>query len=485
MLARDILSYSLSCLPELKGIRFLDPAIGTGSFYSALLAATPSAHIEAAEGFEVDEHYERPARELWSQSSLRIHHADFTQAIAPSSECERFNLLICNPPYVRHHHIVNGEKLRLQEGTKAAFGTRIDGLAGLYCYFLALAHSWMRKSAIACWLVPSEFMNVNYGKAVKRYLLNKVTLLHIHRFDPNDTQFADALVSSAVVLFRNDPPSSTHVVNFSYGGTLNAPSLSKCIAVDELRREPKWTRFPVADIRKPSSSPKLKDFFHIKRGLVTGDNQFFILSRQYIEECSLPWECFRPILPSPRYLQEKEIVADKDGNPILEKKLFLLDCRLPEEQIKVQYPALWKYLQTGKPTVSSRYLCKHRKPWYIQEERPPPPFVCTYIGRSDTKKGKPFRFILNCSKATAANVYLLLYPKPILARALEADSTLARKVWEILDAIEPADLLDESRVYGGGLHKLEPKELANVNVDNLGKLLATNPQKTLQLGLFD
>jgi hypothetical protein len=46
-------------------------------------------------------------------------------------------------------------------------------------------------------------MDVNYGKAVKHYLLSRVTLLHIHRFDPNGVQFADALVSSAVVWFRN------------------------------------------------------------------------------------------------------------------------------------------------------------------------------------------------------------------------------------------------------------------------------------------
>lgn len=60
----------------------------------------------------------------------------------------------------------------------------------------------MAEGGVAGWLVPSEFMDVNYGKGVKYYLLSRVTLLHIHRFDPNDVQFADALVSSAVVWFR-------------------------------------------------------------------------------------------------------------------------------------------------------------------------------------------------------------------------------------------------------------------------------------------
>lgn len=473
-LARDILAYGLSLLPDSASVRFLDPAIGTGSFYSALLATASTKQIEIAEGFEIDEHYEAPARTLWAGTPLRIRRADFTTAIPPINECDQYNLLICNPPYVRHHHLVNGEKVRLQAAAEATFGVRIEGLAGLYCYFLALAHAWMRAGGVAGWLIPSEFMNVNYGRAVTHYLLDRVTLLRIHRFDPNDVQFADALVSSAVVFFRNEPPQPQHIVEFSYGGTLNAPAISKYVSTDDLRREPKWTRFPAADVREVSSGPKLKDFFHIKRGLATGDNSFFILTPEQINADRLPWECFRPILPSPRYLNEEEVLTDKHGNPIVEKKLFLLDCRLPEEEVETKYPTLWAYLQTGKPHVSSRYLCRSRKPWYSQENRPAPLFVSTYIGRSSTKRGNVFRFILNHSQATAANVYLLLYPKPILASALTADPSLARKVWELLNTIQPRELLDEGRVYGGGLYKLEPNELANVSGDNLQALLPNN-----------
>ncbi len=114
------------------------------------------------------------------------------------------------------------------------------------------------------------------------------------------------------------------------------------------------------------------------------------------------------------------------------------------------------------------------------------PFVCTYIGRSDTKRGKPFRFILNHSNATAANVYLLLYPKPVLARAFAADPTLARNIWKLLDNIHMEDLLDEGRVYGGGLHKLEPNELANVKADGIQALLSADvPEPLVQHSLFE
>lgn len=486
LLARDILAYSLSLLPVNVPVRFLDPAIGTGSFYSALLATSLARAIETAKGFELDAHYEAPAQTLWAATSLQISHADFTRATPPGDACQRFNLLICNPPYVRHHHLLNSEKVRLQAATHATFGVRIDGLAGLYCYFLALAHAWMQPGAIATWLIPSEFMDVNYGRAVKQYLLDRVTLVRIHRFDPNDVQFDDALVSSAVVCFRNELPPPGHMTALSYGSTLAAPALTKHIPADDLRREAKWTRFPCSDVRAQTSGPSLGDYFRIKRGIATGDNKFFLLSPEQIEALKLPWECFQPILPSPRYLTAEEILADERGNPVLERRLFLLNCRLSEREVELRYPTLWAYLQSGKPDVSSRYLCSKRNPWYSQEDRPPTLFMCTYIGRSDTKRGKPFRFILNHSQATAANVYLLLYPRPVLARALAADSALSRKVWQWLSNIQVGELLDEGRVYGGGLHKLEPNELANVRADGLQSLLH-EPAFPLakQLGLFD
>jgi adenine-specific DNA-methyltransferase len=486
LLARDILAYGLSLLPSSVPIRFMDPAIGTGSFYSALLATSAPRPIEAAKGFEFDAHYADPAQTLWANMPLQINQADFTRVTPPSHLASCYNLLICNPPYVRHHHLLPSEKLRLQAATQATFGTRIDGLAGLYCYFLALAHAWMQPGAIAIWLIPSEFMDVNYGRAVKHYLLNRVTLIHLHRFDPHVVQFDDALVSSAIVCFRNTPPPPKHTVMFSYGGALTTPLLTKHLPVEDLRRESKWTRFPRSEVRALAHGPLLGDYFQIKRGIATGDNKFFLLSPEQIEALKLPWECFQPILPSPRYITTEEILPDERGCPILDRQLFLLNCRLSEGEVQQRYPSLWAYLQSGKLKVATRYLCSKRTPWYSQEERPPTPFVCTYIGRSNTKRGKPFRFILNHSQATAANVYLLLYPRSALASALKADVTLTRRVWQWLNSIQIEQLLDEGRVYGGGLHKLEPSELAKVSADGLQTLLRERaPILTKQLGLFD
>lgn len=480
-LALDILEYAATLLPLGERLRFIDPGIGTGAFYSALRKVFPKKQIVEALGFEIDPHYGRPAACLWQGSGLTLRLADFTHAEASP----RFNMVICNPPYVRHHHLESDDKSRLQVRTQASSGIHLSGLAGLYCHFIGLSHGWMAEGGLAGWLIPSEFMDVNYGQAVKRYLLSRVTLLHIHRFDPNEVQFADALVSSAIVWFRKAPPPPGHSVTFSFGGTLLVPKLSRTVPVTALAQEAKWTRFPMAEIRVRSSIPTIADFFRIKRGLATGDNTYFILNTSTIIARGLPQEAFRPILPSPRYLLEDEIEADQDGNPKLEKQLHLLDTLLPEDEIQRRFPALATYLEEGRArNLHAGYLCSHRSPWYAQENRPPPPIICTYLGRGDTSRKRPFRFILNHSKATVANVYLAMYPTPLLARGLTRDASLIRRVWQALKDITPEQLLGEGRVYGGGLHKLEPRELANVPVPQIMDLLPTEEHPAKQTDLF-
>lgn len=73
-----------------------------------------------------------------------------------------------------------------------------------------------------------------------------------------------------------------------------------------------------------------------------------------------------------------------------------------------------------------------------------------------------------------------------MARALAADPTLIHAVWKLLDTIQMEVLLDEGRVYGGGLHKLEPNELANVKAEGIQALLPSDvPKPLVQNTLFE
>lgn len=475
--ANDIVKYCLN-QTRISEIRFLEPGFGSGSFFNSLL---DSVHAEAKQkiteacGFETDEWFYNEALKLYKGTSLKLDQKDFTTA-SP----KEFDLILCNPPYVRHHHIDSRRKTQLAQEVNKRYNLKVSGYTGLYNYFMILGEQWLSDQGLAAWLVPSEFMDVNYGVEIKKFLKKNVKLIRIHLYASEDVQFQDALVSSAIVFYRKGTPKKDNKIEISYGGSLLKPSFNTKVCIEDLDETKKWTRLfkkianggsAISQQKQAGTKLLLKDFFDIKRGLATGNNKFFILSEETVLKSQLPLEILCPILPSPRYLKQNVIESDSNGFPVNIERLYLLNCKESEDQLKERYPTVWTYLQTGIGSVDQSYLCQSRKQWYYQEIREAAPIMCTYMGRGKSIKSNPFRFILNKTKAIATNSYLMLYPKKAWFHPNADNSDIIEKVWELLSRINPDDIIGQGRTYGGGLEKIEPSELGNVPIPAVAAFL--------------
>lgn len=466
-LAKEIAQYAIG-LTQNPGepIHFGDPAVGTGAFYSALLRVVPRQRVASAIGIDISDRQIAAAKLRWQRHGMEVIHGDYLHM----ERLPHRNLILANPPYLRHQEIPQQYKRELRERASVVTSMQVSARSGLYIYFLLLSHSWMDEGAVAAWLIPSEFMQTDYGESLRYYLTHHVELIRIHRFSHEDPQFESAKVLPAVVFFRKRVPSRQSDVLLTAGGTLLHPRSQQCEKIEELRTPGRWFVPAVAsDDQARVSNIRIGDLFEVRRGIATGANDFFILERDDAVQLGIPTSALRPVLPKARLLRTDIVEAAPDGYPIIEPQLCLLDCDLEESEIVKKYPGFARYLQTASRLgILDRNLVRHRRPWYKQERRAPAPFLCTYMGRG-SNGGPPIRFIWNKSDAIATNTYLMLYPRPKVAKYLLENRDAGLDLFAALHATAKSSIQASLRMHADGLLKIEPGDLSGVRVASAPK----------------
>lgn len=466
-LARQICIYMKSLIGGTID-SFLEPSVGTGVFYSSL---SEIVNIRRAVGYEVDSYYFTPTKELWHNYGIKLINQDFLEAYPD----EKFSLIIANPPYSRHHHIPVEKKTKLSRRLKELYEVKLSGLAGLHIYFVMLSTQWLKDDGYSCWLIPSEFLSVNYGIEFKRFLLNQVDLISIHSYDNSDVQFDDALVSSTILVFRKSK-NKVNYVNFSWGPDINKPSHSIKINKSELNPNDKWNKeFLLRKDRCLNSTSTIGSYFKIKRGIATGDNSFFIIDEETRERYNIPKTVLTPLIPPPRKLKTNIYTVDDSSSD----GLYLITCHDSLDVIKDKYEGLYNYIEKGRQDgVNLRANCRNRTLWYGLEKRDVPPILISYMGRDNNDLSLPIKFILNNANVIATNSYLCLYVRE--EYEYNPNDEIYKAIWRILSSIPKEVLIAHGRTYGGGLLKWEPKELESIPCPDLSKYL-----RPKQLSLFE
>ena len=480
--ARDMAQCALDAFgDDSRKIFFGDSAVGTGALFIAIKRLVDTVNNEerknysfaSAIGIDIDE---RMAKEAFLRCSKRDLVVIYGDAISPSIDLsEKRNMMLVNPPYNRHEEIPEEYRVKAKELAEAQTGIQIAANAGLYVYHLLIMDKWLDDNGVAVWLLPSIFLQSIYGKAIRQYLTNNVQLIRLHIYDEEKLQFDNTMISTTIVVFRKTSPVESQNIVVTYGGSISEPEFSKTFDLEYLSKNINSWRGVINSKESESQSPldmSFSSLFDIKRGLATGANSFFVLEREKAKEYGIPDIALKPILPKARNLKSLIIGAKDNGYPDVEPQMVLIDCDLDEGIIKSKYPTFYDYLQKAKQknedgkSIIDRNLIKSRSPWYKQELRKPPLFLLTYMGRN--KKGlPPLYFLLNQSDAVALNTYLLLYPKPWLMDVLKGNESLCRKLLSALNDSAEKIIAQQTRIYSGGLQKIEPNELKNLPISML------------------
>jgi methylase of polypeptide subunit release factors len=369
---------------------------------------------------------------------------------------ERPDALICNPPYSRHHAIPATEKEAIHTGFEERLGLRLSRLAGLHVLCLVRALEIIEYGGRLAFITPAEWLDANYGRAVKRFVLDHAQVEALVIWEHDHLFFDGALTTAAITLLRAGAPSSgpTRVVRLPRR-QLAVEEVIAAIAgentrlrVDdvELSAEAKWSR--PARRRTPRGTP-LKDLARVRRGIATGCNRFFVVSEASRRKNRLNLSHVRPCIATPRLILGDELAVHALECLPDDVPRWVLDCRDPNAE---RVGPLGRYLRWGKETFGAHtgYLASRRDPWYALERREASPILFTYMNRQHP------RFIRNRAGAIPLNTFLIVEPH---------DGVDADKLWWALNSAHVMrQLAGARRNYGGGLWKLEPRELGNLKV---------------------
>ncbi len=455
--------------------KVLDPATGMGVFIKSILEISENARIDA---FDIDKHIlmicNDSIKKLTGRDNVTLYCKDYMT----SGWGVKYDGVICNPPYMRFQNYDN--KDIIIEVVKNNLKIHLSGLTNLYTLFLLKSLSELKEDGRMTYIIPSEFLNSNYGEYVKQYLINEKSLRYVILFDFNSNPFEDVITTSCILLF--DKKHRHCSIEFITIHSINElEDLSAKITKDhELKIGTKVPFLKMEATRKwrayyqETNSHKYRNLIpltqigNISRGIATGSNDYFTFNKEKIDLYKIPDKNLLPCITKSTHANGL-FFNEKDFEKLVEKnkRAYLLDAvGTRNENVK-------KYLQLGEEKgIHKKYLTSHRNPWYAQENRPPAPIWVGVFNRKGLKFVRNEAGVRNLTTFHCFYLNMFYHGKANLIFAYLI-TNIAREVFQ-----------DNRREYGGGLQKFEPNDLNDSKVIDFNLIDEKKEEKILNILSF-
>jgi hypothetical protein len=277
-------------------------------------------------------------------------------------EKDGFDIVIANPPYVRHERVPQ-ETLR---ALRAAYPAVQHGMADLYVYFYARALELLHEGGVLAFISSNKFFRAGYGKGLRDLLTSQTQAQII--LDFGDAPVFDAAAYPCIVLTARGRPAPDQ----SYRG-LTADNQIDLEKLNTIFANTAQTLPQAQGVQPPASSSSiaalvgrlmkegrpLKEYSkgRFYRGVVSGLNEAFVIDQtihdRLIAEDPHSSEIIKPFLRG----------RDLKRYAIHDPHLFLLyvgwHCSISE------YPVVLEHLQRYHEQLANRPEVKEgRVPWF-------------------------------------------------------------------------------------------------------------------------
>jgi len=442
--------------------RILEPSCGDGAFLTA--AATALGQRKAQSSKRPDqivaiELLEEEAARARTRASdvTRVVTGDFFEWLDAKAKSDQFDVVLGNPPFIRYQNFPEPSRSLAMEFLKEQ-GLRANRLTNIWVPFIVGAMSVLRKGGRLAMVVPAELLQVTYAGQLRQRLADSFRRVTIYACNE---MFFDNAEQEVVLLLAEGKTAGVDPTNKCDISLVAADSVAEVLRSNPRsakgRPQPKYLQHDTEKWLKYFLDAAEIDFMRSLRdheqvgtlgehgtvdvGVVTGNNQFFVLNQQQVDAFDVA-EFVVPLVGrssqlSGTVLKKKELVSlAKEGKPVFLLHLSQHDCQRFT-------PGLRRMIADGESRgVHRGYKCSIRNPWYnVPAVWEPDCFFFRQIYDFP-------RVVINKASATSTDTIHRI-------RCAPPASKIASNLYTHLTA---ASAEIEGRSYGGGVLELEPTE---------------------------
>lgn len=447
--------------------RVLEPSCGDGAFLEAAtkrfseLGTSAPAIARQLTGVEiVTGEAEKARARLLDALALRasgvVNNSDFF-SWWQATEQPVFDAVIGNPPFIRYQTFPEPHR-SLAMALMVEQGLKPNRLTNIWVPFVVAAVASLRVGGRLALVLPAELLQVTYASQLRSFLTDRFERIDIvacnELFFENAQQEVVLLLADGALAASSDDNLCrvTMTETCTVGEITNrAPAIVLADAQPKTIRHDneKWLKYFLSEreitfmraLRDSGMTANLSAHASVDVGVVTGKNEFFVLTSAQVMELGL--EGFTsPLVSRSAHLKGAKVgKADWNAMSDAGDRVHLLHLKKSDAKPTA---ALANYIRFGEGNeVHKGYKCSIREPWYAV------PSVWTPDGFLFRQIYDFPRVVLNQAGATSTDTIHRLTCKT------EKPERVIANTYTWLTA---ASAEIEGRSYGGGVLELEPTE---------------------------
>ena len=347
--------------------KVLEPSVGDGRFLDAF---EKEESIEKIVAVELIEEKVGQLKNRGYLEQVEIVADDFLDFAEKTSE--KYQLIIGNPPYINIKNMENNSKEKAKEICEK-FQLPNSLMQNMWVAFVLAAVSCLEREGTIFFVLPMEFLQVQYAEKIRLFLEEHFDTIHILSF--KERMFPKIEQESCLVYLTNEFKNQPYI-NFKIYAQLDSDYPYYCSKIQRNKPLKKWTNAILSDEdidllnMIDSKYKKVSEVCEASPGIVTGANNEFILTKEQVEQL----ECHEFVLPTiaksiivnGQFILTQDVVEKigERGNRIYLLNLSHVDEKLLSKSLREYLTTIGEKQNAAEVKLKDRYKCRNRKPWY-------------------------------------------------------------------------------------------------------------------------